>query len=472
MINVVSFYAPRPEHPFFQDYQPFLKLLDESCRRYGHRHIVLTDDPDQCAGCDTYETPLPRALMKAYLAAMAAYLTDKQFADTPTLLTGADCVLANDPAVMDMGYDLTITTDDRFQDCRMNCGAIFVRRPADVAHVFRDALERCGDEWGDDQRAVYAAIMASDLSVKELPCDPYNLAPENPGDDCSRGVVLHFRGPRKNWMVDYCHTHLGIGGGVQMKLAPSMTEDEMLEHARINAALDLPWQQTEAAHDGHAILVGGGPSLEADLPEIRWRVAQGQTVFALNGAAKYLHEHGIKADLGVVLDPRQNNVKFITPHAREWLIASQCHPDVVQAAAEGKMRLWHFFADGITDLLPKGRPASLIGGGMTVGLTAMCLAYDMGYRQLHLYGYDSSNAGNAAHAYEQSETAPEARYLTVWCNGREFQCGPGMYAQANAFPDVANGLAGAGAVITVHGDGLLPTRARTMQSATLLENVA
>lgn len=471
-MNICSFWAPRPEHPFFQDYQPYLRLLDESCRCFGHRHIVLTDDAAQCADCDTHQSELPRSLMKAYLAALVAYLEDKQFADTPTLLTGADCALANDPIVMAHDADLVITTDDRFLDCRMNCGAIYVRRPADVAHVFRDALERCGDEWGDDQRAIYGAIKASNLTVHELPCDPYNLAPDNPGDDCSRGIVLHFRGPRKRWMVDYCHTHLGIGEGVVMKLAPSMTENEMLDHVLINAALAFPWVEAVPAHDGHAVLVGGGPSLEADLPEVRWRMAQGQTIFGLNGAAAFLIKHGIAVDHGVILDPRKDNIKFLTPLCKEWLIASQCHPDVVQEASKGKMRLWHWAADGVEDFIPKAKPAFLIGGGLTVGLTAMCLAFAMGYRHLHLYGYDSSNAENAAHAYTQSETAPEARYMTVWCGGREFQCGPGMYAQANAFPDVANGLAEAGALITVHGDGLLPTRARSMQSATLLEQAA
>src|SRR6478752_5000517 len=99
VMHVVSFYAPRPEHPFFRDYQPFLNLLRLSCARFGHRHIVLTDDP--AVGDDAYVTDLPRSLMKATIAAQLAYLEDPQFAETPTLLTGADCVLARDPALID-----------------------------------------------------------------------------------------------------------------------------------------------------------------------------------------------------------------------------------------------------------------------------------------------------------------------------------------------------------------------------------
>lgn len=467
-MNVVSFYAPRPEHPFFRDYAPFLNLLRLSCDRFGHRHIVLTDDAS--VGADAYVTKLPRSLMTATVAAQLAYLEDPQFADVPTLLTGADCVLARDPETLNTGGDIVITTDDRFQDCRMNCGAIYIPRPALLAPVWRDALARCGDEWGDDQTSVYTALKdAEGLYIQEQPCDPCNLAPDHPGDDCRRGVVLHFRGARKDWMVPYCHHWLGLGEGAQVKAAPNMTEEAMLANVRINAARnDIEWLQACEPHDGHAILVGGGPSLADNLSGIRARVADGQVVFALNGTAKYLRDHGIEAHCGVILDPRPENARFIIDGPR-WLLASQCDPSLPDVALPSAW-LWHFLAEGAQDTIPpeKRDDAMWVRGGITVGLTALCLVFALGYRQIHLYGYDSSDRDDEGHAYEQHETSAEQTRVTAWCDGESYRCGIAMFSQAHSFQTWAALLAENGATITVHGDGLLPAVAREMQRTAMI----
>lgn len=464
-MNIVSFYAPRPEHPYSQDYTPFLNLLRASCERFGHRHIVLTDDAS--VGADAYVADLPRSLMKATIAAQLAYLSDPQFSDVPTLLTGADCVLARDPTSLECDSDITITTDDRFHDCRMNCGAIYIRRPALLAPVWADALARCGDEWGDDQISVYAAIKASDLICAELPCDPCNLAPNHPGDDCRRGVVLHFRGARKQWMVDYCHHWLGLGAGVKALALPNTSAADMLANVRINGARSLPWVEAVPAHNLHAVLIGGGPSLADSLPEIRKRADGGQVIFALNGAAKYLLQRGVYPDYGVILDPRSENADFVTWET-SWLLASQCHPTVFEATKNSqRTQIWHFAMDGIMDQLPRDAP--LVMGGLTVGLTAMSLAFMMGFRKLHLYGYDSSDRDDAAHAYRQGENGAEDKRLEVWCDGKMFRAGFAMYAQAEMFERWSDVLVENGAIITVHGDGLLPTIARAMGRASAIQ---
>lgn len=477
---VASFYARRPDHPFYQDYTPFLNLLRESCMRHKHRHIVLTDDEAVGRGGDAYVTKLPVSLMRATIAAQLAYLSDPQFADEPTLLTGADCVLASDPLIFasQLGDpDIVITTDDRFQDCRMNCGAIYIPRPAQLAPVWAAALAGMGDEWGDDQTAVYGVLKAAeargDIRIHELPCDPYNLAPEHPGDDCSLGIVLHFRGPRKMWMVDYCHKWLGLGDGITVTAAPNTEDDVVFRNVGINSRRGLPEVRETAVHDGHAVLVGGGPSLADMLPELRWRVADGQTIFALNGTLDWLNSHGIVADYSVILDCRPGNVDFVGgPVKRRYLLASQCDPTVfasVDAHGYGAT-VWHFANPGVADHLPSGSdPAIVIGGGLTVGLCAMGLVFAMGYRKMHLYGFDSSLREGEMHAYPQAQSDAEAGLFEVWCDRRPFWTNAAMYAQAEAFPNWANTLASEGAVITVHGGGLLPAVVRNMHSATRLE---
>lgn len=468
MINVVSFFAPRTEHPLYQDYTPYLNLLRESCEKYGHRHLVLTDDAS--LGVDAYVVPdLPRSLMKAVTAAQAAYLADPEFSHTPTLLVGADCVLARDPAEVFEGadFDLGITVCDEFLDCRMNTGAIFVPRPCLVSEIWEEALAHVGDDWGDDQTSLYRAICERPTHgvfspvVREFPVDPYNLAPVHPHDDCTRGMVLHFRGRRKAWMTDYCKNWLDIGEGVQVSIKSNTTAVDMFRNVRANMGRNVLTIEARPAHQWHAVLVGGGPSLADSLPEIMRRQLDNQRIFALNGAGKWLVEQGINPDYVVILDPRESNASFVGPNAI-YLLASQCHPAVFDAAASFPKMMWHFAEPGVHEIV---RDGTLIGGGLTVGLTAMGLVHTMGYRVMHLYGYDSSDADGEAHAYEQSESRAEGMRYEVWCAGRRFLCQPAMYAQAKEFPEWAVKLANEGSLITVHGDGLLPTVARHMMAA-------
>jgi len=466
-MNVVSFYAPRPDHPFFQDYTPFLNLLRESCERYGHKHVVLTDDPS--VGDDAYVSHgLPHNLMLAFLQVQYDYLSDPMNAGVPTLLTGADCVLAADPKVFSWligDADILVTVDDRFTDCRINMGAIFIPNPEKVAHVWADAIERCGGEWGDDQRAFRDALAVSRLTVAEVACDPYNLAPLHPADDeaARRGVVLHFRGPRKAWMTAYCREWLEIGPGVRVKIATNT--DAATAAAQIRENLKTPRETLDVspARHGVAVIVGSGPSARDDLPLIRDMVAHGATVFGLNGAVRWLMNEGITPDFGVMLDMREGNTRFIEGcrPLQAWLIASHCHPAVFAAAGDQAI-MYHFGAEEMRPHLPPGAP--LVGGGPTVGMTAMVIAAVMGFRRLNLFGFDSSFRDSETHLLAQPMTDEESRIIEVWHGPARFLTNIGMYAQAEAFSSVVGALKDAvpDIEIAVHGAGLLPSIAREL----------
>lgn len=477
MITVASFYAPRPEHPFFQDYAPFLNLLRASCERYGHRHVVLTDDAG--LGPDAYVAPLPRSLMRAVTAAQHAWLADPANATTPTLLVGADCVLAQDPEpllrrAVDGHKDLGITVGP-FADCRMNTGMIYVPRPAAVAHIWADALVRLGEdgaderaEWGDDQRALLAAIdqaqgdWPAHVRVAELPVDPWNLAPEHPDDDCRRGVVLHFRGQRKAWMADYCREWLRLGDGVQIRVVPNTDTDVALAQIVENMRTPREMIAEQAPHGGVAVLVGSGPSAADDAPHIRALAEAGAIVFGLNGAVKWLFDAGVAPHFGVMLDMREGNRRFVegTPPRFGWIMASHCHPSVVAAASA--VALFHHDAPDYRAHLPPG--ALAIGGGPTVGISAMYLACILGFRRLELFGYDSSFREGQTHLLPQPVSDAESRPLQVHVGPRVFATNFPMYGQAATFEPACAFLYGAfpDLQISVHGDGLLPAIARQM----------
>ncbi len=241
----------------------------------------------------------------------------------------------------------------------------------------------------------------------------------------------------------------------------------LLEHVRVNSALPLPWITELPPHDKIAILVGGGPSLAEKVDEIRWRQNAGGVVFAQNGAAKFLAQYGVIPDYQVIVDGREASERLVCFAAHEYLFSSQVHPNLVVMAGAGlvPVTLFHPGLPGISAVLPNPlpQPACFIGGGLTVGLTSMMLAHCMGYKTMRLYGYDSSmRVAGKQHAYAQVRTRQEAEEIEVVCEGKKFLTTPVLLTQAQEFEHFARMLADLDCLISVHGDGLLPTIARAM----------
>ena len=81
---------------------------------------------------------------------------------------------------------------------------------------------------------------------------------------------------------------------IQIDALQNSSDDDFRANMTANGKrTDVPWLSLAGPHEGHAVMVGGGSSLEIQLHEVSDRKAWGQTIFALNGAAKYLADHGI-----------------------------------------------------------------------------------------------------------------------------------------------------------------------------------
>jgi hypothetical protein len=239
------------------------------------------------------------------------------------------------------------------------------------------------------------------------------------------------------------------------------TDDaELFGNVSLNSRSCNKWITEQPAHDGHAIIVGGGPSLVEFLPMIEKRRELGQVIFALNGTAKFLNRHNIVPEYQVILDARPENIDLIGK-AKEYLISSQCHPTLFESV--GNVTTWHPAMEGIETHLPEYKNEyALIGGGTTVGLSTMCLAYTLGYRKMHLFGYDSSHRQTMGHAYSQSMNANDV-LCKVTVNGKVFTSSLTMARQAELFPTVCNNLIDLGCIITVDGDGLIMEVVKSMR---------
>jgi len=235
------------------------------------------------------------------------------------------------------------------------------------------------------------------------------------------------------------------------------SDDDLHANIRANAArprqMMRRWVKSEAPHTGIAVLVGSGPSLAESLGEIRQHQDAGHTIFAMNGAARFLHDHGVTAAYQVMIDPREETKQLVGP-AHDHLIASQCHPAVFEALPHAK--LYHLQIEGIDDDLPEyPHPFALVGGAASVGNTSTVLAYVLGYRTMHIYGYDSSHRDAQSHAFHQKMNDGEPNCLVTW-NGRDYRTSLTMKLQAEKFQETGRLLEGAGCAIHVHGSGLLP----------------
>jgi len=231
------------------------------------------------------------------------------------------------------------------------------------------------------------------------------------------------------------------------------SDEQIFSNIRINARRPGTWVKAVPAHGGVAVLCGSGPSLADCLPEIRqWREA-GATVFAMNGSASYLAANGILPDYQVVIDAREETAQLVGP-AKAHLFASQVHPACFEKMPNAQV--WHLQVTGIDDSLPDYDDDFVeIGGAASVGNTATCLAYAMGFRNLQIYGYDSSHRAGEGHAFRQPMNDGDPCAMVRFC-GKDYLVSLTMKLQAEKFQDTARSLQQLGCTLTVHGDGLLP----------------
>jgi SAM-dependent methyltransferase len=254
--------------------------------------------------------------------------------------------------------------------------------------------------------------------------------------------------------ITYQNPHAERPMFIPYLVLPNTHEEQVDANIRANSQLDVPWLERQDAHDRIAAICGGGPSLWATLDTIEAMADRGAAVFGLNGASALI-SRDVKVDYQVIIDAQQVTSSLVDPDAKHRLYASHVHPSTAADAD----RFFHLNFDGVEDLLPPEKVEeggyTLVGGGVSVGITALVVAYVLGYRKLHLFGYDSSNREGATHAYKQwwNEGIPQ---IDVTWGDRTFRASMPMKLQAEAFPRFAAQLIEEGCEITVHGDGLLP----------------
>ena len=258
--------------------------------------------------------------------------------------------------------------------------------------------------------------------------------------------------------INYQNPHATEGLKLTMLVVPNTSKEEAESNIRFSSERYWYWLQSRKAHDGIAVLIGGGASILDHIEDIRSLQRKGATVFAMNASSKWARGNGIEVDYQVIIDAKKETSDLVDSGAKEHLFASQCNPKTLEKAAN--LTLIHFATMDVEKLFPPERVKKggyvLLGGGSTVGNAAITTAYSQGFRELHLFGYDSSHTNGKSHGYSQPMNVSMPTTEITWA-GKTYQTSIAMKAQAEKFPLLAKAMGSLGCKIHVYGDGLLQT---------------
>jgi hypothetical protein len=207
----------------------------------------------------------------------------------------------------------------------------------------------------------------------------------------------------------------------------------------------------------HLTIAGGGPSLN-DLLMTGMFEAKGH-LWALNNVWREMIG-GHRVDAVVIMDARPTSIEFVDPDVHivdvaEWMIASQCDPDVLEnmSDVDAEVTIWHAAGPKIIEQLGLHG----IRGGGTVLSRAINLAWERGFRDFTLAGVDSSITAEAHHAYPQAINDQDKRIEVETPKGARFITTPELAEQATTVFRQMREYEKIGGSFRIIADGLLPT---------------
>ncbi len=217
-VQVVTVYAPRPNHDHWRDYLPLLRAQRDSAHRVGHDHLVVTDT-DLGSEFDQMHTELSQELMPAMIEGVIARLIAP--CNSHLALVDIDCLIAQNllPIYSDR-FDLGLT--HRLNEAApINNGAMYVNRwgvPLALP-IFENALSMCKLHWGGDQEAISKAVapvpafdcikLRGDCRVAFLNMKRFAAVPKHYlSQHGVESYIIHFKGETKDWMLPYAAAYL------------------------------------------------------------------------------------------------------------------------------------------------------------------------------------------------------------------------------------------------------------------------
>lgn len=254
------------------------------------------------------------------------------------------------------------------------------------------------------------------------------------------------------------------------------TTESNSENIRSALSRGLPeFFPAPCVHDGNMVIVGSGPSLPLFVNEIKAEREKGRPICSIKGAHDFLIDNGIHPDLFVSCEPRERPLKHVSPHTA-YLVASRCDPGLFDQLAKARVVIWHSIAskhdseveprlnmtwddldlveecDVFKERVVKGLSFG-VGGGATSGLRAITISYLMGFRNIHLYGFDSCLDKDKDTKRFSGEKVGKGMVIDVIVGGKRFWCNGALADQAVQFQKLLKHMPGLN--VKSYGNGLI-----------------
>jgi len=281
------------------------------------------------------------------------------------------------------------------------------------------------------------------------------------------GEHLHLTVKPADWWRAKIKEHTALLG--LMEIGPNIivlageqgdlnVENELLvENTKSCLARDLPLLEPHGRNDTTIAIFAGGSSLEETWPDATWLLQNGVKPVAVNGTHDWLIQRGVIPSAMIMLDARPENAQFVqNPQEKtKYMLASQCHPDVFDALEGYDVSIWHAYSHParLAGVLPESH-RWVIPGGSTVVLRAIRLFQMLGFRKMHLFGWDSCYRHGKHHAYDQELNDGERTFDLV-INDKTFVVSGAQYCQANEFMKMHHDGKMMDLQLEVHGNGLI-----------------
>ena len=249
---------------------------------------------------------------------------------------------------------------------------------------------------------------------------------------------------------------------ITVRAALNTPDDVIVANVNANIRRQLPQAMIYEDQDTDIILAGGGQSLQDEFLTLRQLRENGAKLVSMNGSHDWLMERDLESSAFVMIDARPSNAKFVKKPQKKckYFIASQCDPSVLDALEGYDVSLFHSINDVNKDCdharaLKKyyfGRVMPVTGAS-TVMTRSMVLFALMGFRRMHVFGFDSCWLHGKHHAYTQLENEDDAVF-PIYCADRWFTCSAFHVAQAKEFQHMVRSL-GHMFDMQVYGQGLI-----------------
>jgi hypothetical protein len=139
----------------------------------------------------------------------------------------------------------------------------------------------------------------------------------------ARVICFHGEPKQDNCGAPWVREIWRPGGGAHIAPGSFGTQqEELLAHMRHAKSASHPWVEQAGAHERAIAIIGGGSSLDAR--DIR----QDCDVFAVNGAARWCKENGVRFDAQVISGAQAEHAAFVSEGDVPCYCAATCHPHV------------------------------------------------------------------------------------------------------------------------------------------------